>query len=405
MSKSGGQKVQQKQQTLRKHSALVGMSNTVTLTQRKAFNGMVYLAAAKMKEDPDAEIFTVPYRDFTALTGIETKDTQRLKHDIKEMVNTSVSFDILGRDNERKWKIMALIAEAELDLQRKTISFAFSPTIREQIVRPRLYARINMSAVRAITTRHALAIYELVKDYYGIGRTKRLPLTDFKQLMGLGSDEYSNFANLRKRVIDPAIEEINKRPEVEVKVDYELFSEGKKVVAIQFLVSEKSIEKVLMLSQINELDKLLQLLPEHLRIDEFRALLADYLDEKGFEYVESNIIYVLENAKDKSDGQKTYNYLSLSLAEDWGVSSRVKKKSIKITSEKKNKEKLATSIATEEENRDALLKNLKYLEYYNKLSDEQRNHIDMAIKQESTIIGPADVKIAYYLEHRMGIAL
>lgn len=73
-------------------------------------------------------------------------------------------------------------------------------------------------------------------DYHNIGQTPIIPLEDFKKLMGVETDQYSEFKRLSSRVIKPSLKELNEVGGYDAKVEYT--KENRKVIALKFYFKE-----------------------------------------------------------------------------------------------------------------------------------------------------------------------
>ena len=58
----------------------------------------------------------------------------------------------------------------------------------------------------------------------------------FRLLMGVGSDNYQSFKELKRDVITPAVREINQKSDIAIQVEYKKI--GHKIVSIKFLIYE-----------------------------------------------------------------------------------------------------------------------------------------------------------------------
>ena len=96
------------------------------------------------------------------------------------------------------------------------------------------FTQYELYNVMSLRSKYAIRLYELFKSYEYQER-KRFYLDDLKHLLYAGS--YKNFKDFRVRVLEPAIEEINKFTDIEVK--YDLFYRGKKVHEIEFIIERK----------------------------------------------------------------------------------------------------------------------------------------------------------------------
>jgi plasmid replication initiation protein len=82
-----------------------------------------------------------------------------------------------------------------------------------------------------------LSLYENCYRFKSNGTTGVIPLETWKKLIGVESGgTYENFKNLNRKIIKPAVEEINLVSDIYVIVEY--IKEGRKVVGLRFDISD-----------------------------------------------------------------------------------------------------------------------------------------------------------------------
>ena len=79
-------------------------------------------------------------------------------------------------------------------------------------------------------------LYELLKSYLYLGKYIEFPIEELKESLDCGT--YANFANFRKRVIEPAVNDINTYSEL--KVDLEYKKDGRSFSSILFHIVDLS---------------------------------------------------------------------------------------------------------------------------------------------------------------------
>ncbi len=84
---------------------------------------------------------------------------------------------------------------------------------------------------------YAYRLHDLIARWGDLG-TKEVSVDSFRWMMGIDDDKYPRFSNLRARVIEPAIKEINEHSQYVVKVGYR--REKRRVVALQLAFTVKS---------------------------------------------------------------------------------------------------------------------------------------------------------------------
>jgi plasmid replication initiation protein len=116
------------------------------------------------------------------------------------------------------------------------VSFTWSEDILTYISQlERRFTQYRLADVAKLNTSYAIRIYELLMRFNQT-HERWIKLEDFKSLLQL-ENKYQLFRDLNKRVIKPAIKEINQSSNLEVY--YSTKKQGRKVVGLQFDFQEK----------------------------------------------------------------------------------------------------------------------------------------------------------------------
>lgn len=83
-----------------------------------------------------------------------------------------------------------------------------------------MYVKLNLFIWRDLSSKHSLALYEVLKDYQNIKQI-RIEINDFRKVVGLEPGQYKIFTMLKKRVIDVAVDEINEKTDLRVQYNLE----------------------------------------------------------------------------------------------------------------------------------------------------------------------------------------
>ncbi len=96
--------------------------------------------------------------------------------------------------------------------------------------------------INGLTSKYAIILYELAKDYIGVGG-KELTIEEFKKIFGIENKKaYKVFANIKSRILEPAVSELNKNKNINFRIKYKLKKTGKKYSSIVFIIEEKQKE-------------------------------------------------------------------------------------------------------------------------------------------------------------------
>ncbi len=215
-----------------KHSGAVQIANRITLLQRRAWNVMLAYAYDNLIE---AESHTMSVAGLTERLGISSNNVAHLKSVLRGLADTSVEWNVLGKDGSTKWGRAALLADVEIN--NGIIEYSYGAILRRRLFNPSIYARIKLSVQNKFGSKHALALYELLVDYMGVEQTGWIGVEEFRTLMGLSEGEYESFRDLNKFVIKRSLEEINKRSDIKGAVEYR--RQRRRVVAVKFRIQRK----------------------------------------------------------------------------------------------------------------------------------------------------------------------
>ena len=224
---------------LKKHSAMIQISNKITLQQRKAYNFLLYNAKELLKKDSNLQSFKTTIPDIKSKSGIKATDNKQLKKDIRVLQTTLIEFNLLEKDEEI-WLSMQLLGQVKINKGDSNIIYHFPPAIREALLKPNVYGLVDMAVIKGFDSKYSIALYELLEDYKNVSIPK-MTIEDFRQLMGI-ENKYNYFGQIREKVISVAIKEINEK--TDFKISYDVDSVGRKVVAIKFNHTKKSEKKI-----------------------------------------------------------------------------------------------------------------------------------------------------------------
>ena len=217
-----------------KASPAIQIQSKVSLLQRRAWN---VLLANAYNELPNKDIHSVSMVELAAKLGFESGNQEYLKEVLKSIVDCTVEWNLLNKDNKQVWGAASLLAFVEVE--NGICCYQFPHPLRQKLHNPRIYAKLNLRLQNQFTSKYALVLWELCFDYFDRdrdkGETPFIPLETFKSLMGLEETDYPVYKVLNQSVIKPAIKEINTVTDYHVEVEYKRFS--RKVAELKFRIT------------------------------------------------------------------------------------------------------------------------------------------------------------------------
>ena len=92
------------------------------------------------------------------------------------------------------------------------------------------FTSYKLRNIASLQSSHSIRLYELLMKFNATGE-RVIYLEDFKSALGI-SDKYPQFRDLNKWVIKPAVEELNQRSDLIIKI--ETIKKGRSVSALSF---------------------------------------------------------------------------------------------------------------------------------------------------------------------------
>jgi plasmid replication initiation protein len=219
----------------KKHSATIQMNNKLSLNEIKSFNFLLLEAQNQLKNEPKKESFEVSLQDIKRNMDIKSTNNQPLKKSLKNLADTSLELNIFNKNKSTSWIYMSLLAYCEIN--DGTVIFDFNFKIRQMLLNPDMFSIFDILILKQFNSKYSTIIYEFIEDYKKVS-IPTMSIDEFKNLLGLDKDKYKNFADLRIRIIEPAIKEIEAK--TNILISYETTKRGRKVTHIKLRVSEKS---------------------------------------------------------------------------------------------------------------------------------------------------------------------
>jgi plasmid replication initiation protein len=90
--------------------------------------------------------------------------------------------------------------------------------------------------VAGLSSNYAIRLYEMIAQWSDIKDEIDIPLAEFRDRLQI-TDKYHAFDNLRRRVIVPALKDLNQRSNLDIV--WEAILRGRKVIGLRFRFKEK----------------------------------------------------------------------------------------------------------------------------------------------------------------------
>ena len=218
---------------IRQHNVLTTARYNYTELQMDI---MIFLIS-KLRQTKDNLVYTLPLQELSRLTGKEYNYSY-LKDSTADMgsrvfeVKTDNTYDQI-------WMFQKISYLDGKGVIQVTLSNDILPYLFDL---KNNFTSYEIEASLKLSSKYAKRIYQICSQWKDRGATPTYDLLDLKKMLGLidakGNEEYPAFGNFKTRVLNPAIEQINSRTDLSVKLIVE--KNGRAYSAVGFLVKKTS---------------------------------------------------------------------------------------------------------------------------------------------------------------------
>jgi len=191
------------------------------------------------------DTFTVTVDDLVGLNDLSSKSAYRnLKNAVDRLYERSVTVEL---PNDEVLK-MRWVSSIKYIAKAGTVNLKFSQDIIPYISELRReFTQYRLNNVLMFKSNYSIRIYELLVKWGGNEKTVEV---DWLKKQFQLEDKYQNIGDLKKRIIDIAMTEINQHSDM--IVNYEQIKRGRNVVAFRFVYGLKNHPKQKQKSGFND---------------------------------------------------------------------------------------------------------------------------------------------------------
>lgn len=121
-----------------------------------------------------------------------------------------------------------------------TLEITFAPDVVPLITRlEQQFTSYQLKQVTQLTSKYAIRLYELIIAWREVGKVPQIELNDFRNRIGLENSEYTAMCDFKKRVLEPAIKQINEH--TDIVTTYEQHKKGRSITGFSFKFKQKQI--------------------------------------------------------------------------------------------------------------------------------------------------------------------
>ena len=223
-----------------KDNSLINASYTLGLVEQR----LILLAIIEARETGkgvDTETFLeIHAQHYADRFHVDVKNTYAMLSDaVLTLFNRQVTYMTMDeKRNKPEKRVVRWVSGISYVEGAGIVKLRFAPEIVPLITRLEenftWYELMQVANLNLYATR----LYELLVCWRSTGKTPVIEINDFRSKIGLLETEYKAMCDFKKRVLDPAIKQINEHTDITVKV--EQYKSGRSITGFSFKFKPKT---------------------------------------------------------------------------------------------------------------------------------------------------------------------
>lgn len=224
-----------------KHNAAIHIdTKSLTLTHRKAFNILLWNAWDELEQN---KIHTIPVWELCSMLGYH--DIQKLYTELKKLPGILVEWN-LCRDDGWPIDMGACALLAGFRMVGNQFRYSFFEEFRPHLRNPKVWTKVKIEIANLFKSDFALALYETCNRYAPKrtdeqGSTGWKSLDEWRQILGVPNSEYyKSSGRVKEKILVPAITQVNKLSDINIKPEFRRSGRGGAISEIKFIIELKN---------------------------------------------------------------------------------------------------------------------------------------------------------------------
>ncbi len=219
---------------IRHHNALTNARYEYTELQLDIF----FFLVSKLRKDQQSAVYELNIKELSSLTN-KQYHLPYLRKATEDMGSRMFEVDTPERHMQlwmfRSVEYVKGTRIIEVSLSDKILPYLFD--LKNN------FTSYGLASALRLSSKYAKRIYPICSQWKDLGETKKYDIQDFKRMLGLlddkGNDKATRISDLRSKVLDIAVKQINEH--TELHISYKLEKRGKTFKNIIFTVKPQAL--------------------------------------------------------------------------------------------------------------------------------------------------------------------
>lgn len=151
------------------------------------------------------------------------ESNDRVRASLDKLMNIKVLVHYLnarGQPRTMKTHLLEFTDTDDRDSDNATVIFGIPTKLRAALARSNRWGRVRCEVTYAMTSKYAIALYELVCLRINLHTCiDRFTIERFRELMGVPPNAYADGQDFRRKVVEPAMLEVNRLSDLHVDIE------------------------------------------------------------------------------------------------------------------------------------------------------------------------------------------
>lgn len=219
---------------LKKSNAVIKTMTPLSLLDHKIIDACIFVARPKVLTQ-GLHVVDLDYLKW--LVSFNSKNNEYLKKAFTKIQQTLIQINIIDDRNPEKdlWHSTPLLYD--VSITNGKLYFRVPETLQKNIADPKTWTLLSFRIKNKFTSVYAYTLYQRCRLDQFRDATNWMTVDEFREIMNPGqAGLYTKFQDLQKRVIKPAVEQINEFSDIMVTADYK--RRGRTITDIRFIIEK-----------------------------------------------------------------------------------------------------------------------------------------------------------------------
>jgi len=213
-----------------KDNALINSCYCLNLVEQR----LLLLAISKSKQSEikitSLNSLIIDVNEYASMFNIDKNSAYKiLKNGCKQLFRREFSY----KNNKGGITLSRWVSTIEYNDKEASISLIFSPKVIPFISElEKRFTSYFLKDISALNSAYAIRLYELIIAWKSTHKTPVFEIEDFRNKLGVNSDEYAKMSNFKSRVLNTAINQINEHSNI--RIECEQHKKGRKIIGFSF---------------------------------------------------------------------------------------------------------------------------------------------------------------------------